>query len=225
VLNGILDRAPETAAAPVALGALPGTLPPTDSLLAWAIEDRPLLEEAELDVRRAESATARAGREIWPDLRLGLAYGQRNRGLGTERMGSVMVGFTLPVFAGSRQHALRDAAAAEGRMAEARRTAARAEVSGVIAKLVAELDAARELVDLYRDEVVPQAWTNVESAFASYRVGAVDFLTLVDAQTAANRYEMELHQLVAGYGATMAALESTLGRTLPAADGELLEVR
>jgi outer membrane protein TolC len=225
VLNGILDRPPSEPVPSVALGTLPRVLPPTDTLLTWAREGRPLLREAELGVHRAASATARAARDIWPDLRLALAYGQRDRGFGTERMGSVMVGFTLPVFAGDHQHALRDAAAAEGRMAEAREASARAEVAAVVARLVAELDAARSLVDLYRDDVVPQARTNVESAFASYRAGAVDFLTLVDAQTTANRYEMELHQLVAGYGATLSALESTVGRALPGLDGQFLEGR
>ncbi len=225
LLNGILDRPSAQPVAPVALGPLPRTIPDADSLLVWAFAERPLMSEAELGVRRAASATARAEREIWPDLRLGMAYGQRDRGFGTERMGSVLVGVTLPVFAGSRQHALRDAAAAEGRMAEARLASVRAEITARVEQLVAELDAARALVDLYRMDVVPQAQTNVESAFASYRAGAVDFLTLVDAQTTANRYEMELYRLVAGYGSILSALESTVGRALPGSGGDLLESR
>jgi outer membrane protein TolC len=224
-LNGILDRPSETPVGAVVLDALPRSLPTHDTLTAWALEGRPLLLEATLAVQRAASATARADREIWPDLRVGLAYGQRDRGLGMERMGSAMVGFTLPVFAGSRQHALKDAAAAEGRAAEARLSSARAEVGSLIGRLLAELDAARTLVDLYRDEVVPQARTNVESAFSSYRVGAVDFMTLVDAQTTANRYEAELYQLIAGYGATVAALESAIGQPVPESPDTLAEPR
>jgi outer membrane protein TolC len=224
-LNGMLDRPTETPVGAVVLEALPRTLPEQDTLIAWALEGRPLLTEATLAVQRAESATSRAEREIWPDLRVGVAYGQRDRGFGTERMGSVLVGVTLPIFAGSRQHALKNAAAAEGRAAEARLSSARAEVGSLIGRLLAELDATRALVDLYRDEVVPQAQTNVASAFSSYRVGVVDFMTLIDAQTTANRYEAELYQLISGYGATVVAIESAVGRPLPVSPDTLTESR
>jgi outer membrane protein TolC len=222
VLNGILDRPVDTTVGVLDPGGLPRDLPPREALEGWAIEDRPLLAEATLGVERASAVAARADREIWPDLRLGLAYGQRDRGFGTEHMGSAMVGLTLPIFAGSRQHALRDAALAEERFAQARRSEVVAEVGASLGRLVADLDATRVLVDLYRDEVVPQARLNVESAFSAYRVGDVEFLTLVDAQMTANRYEAELYALVAAYGATLAALESAVGRTIPR-DGPVLQ--
>ncbi len=221
VLNGILDRPADTPIGAVETVALPRDLPAGTTLEGWAVEDRPLLAEAALGVERAAAVAARADREIWPDLRLGLAYGQRDRGFGREHMGSVMVGVNLPLFAGSRQHALRDAALAEERLAQARRTEALAEVGASLGRLVADLDAARTLVDLYRDEVVPQARSNVESAFSAYRVGSVDFLTLVDAQTTTNRYEAELYSLYASYGTTLAALESAVGRTMPSNESVL----
>ncbi|MDE3014347.1 MAG: TolC family protein, partial [Gemmatimonadota bacterium] len=179
--------------------------------------------EAILGVERAPAEAARADREIWPDIRFGIAYGQRDRGLGTERMGSATVGLTLPIFAGSRQNALRDAAFAEQRVAQARHTETRAQVVATIGAFLADLEAGRALVDLYRDEVVPQARTNVESAFSAYRVGRVDFLTLVDAQTTANRYEGELYALFANYGMTLTALESAVGRAIPS-NGSTLRV-
>lgn len=222
-LNGLLDRPSYTPVGVVVADDVPRDVPARSVLEGWALDSRPLLAETTLGVERATAAAARADREIWPDLRVGIAYGQRDRGLGTEHMGSAMVGLTLPVFAGSRQHALRDAAFAEQRLARARNTEARAQVSATIGALMADLEAARVLVDLYRDEVVPQARTNVESAFSAYRVGRVDFLTLVDAQTTANRYEGELYALFANYGMTLTALESAVGRAIPS-DGPTLRV-
>lgn len=215
-LNGLLDRPTTTIVPAVAAEPLPSGLPAREVLEGWALAARPLVAEAMLDVERASAAAARAGREIWPDLRLGLAYGRRDRGLGTEHMGSAMVGVTLPIFARSRQHALRDAAFAEERVARARRAEVTTRVRATIGELLADLDATRLLVDLYRDDVVPQARTNVESAFSAYRVGRVDFLTLVDAQTTANRYEAELYTLFARYATALGALESAIGRPLPA---------
>jgi outer membrane protein TolC len=100
-------------------------------------------------------------------------------------------------------------------MAEAELSGLEAQVDARIGELLAEWERARSLVELYRDEVLPEARATVESALSSYRVGAVDFLTLVDAQMTVNRYESELHQLLADHGKAVAGLESAVGRTLP----------
>ena len=81
--------------------------------------------------------------------------------------------------------------------------------------MLARLNRARTLVELYRTQVLPQARATVESAFSSYRVGRVDFMTLVDAQMTKNEYERELAALLAEYGAGAAELEMTIGRELP----------
>jgi outer membrane protein TolC len=70
--------------------------------------------------------------------------------------------------------------------------------------------------------VLPQAAAAVQSALASYRVVAVDFMTLVDAQMTVNQYRQELHALLAGYGVRVAELEMAVGRELPAT-GERME--
>jgi len=214
-LNAVLDRPPETPLGSPRLGDLPLELPDAPTLQSWARETRPVLLGARLNVTQAGTRRELADRSIWPDFTIGLSYGQRDRGLGTERMGSAMVGFTLPIHAGSRQHARRDEAAALERLAEAELAARRAEVHARIGELLADLERARSLGELYRDEVIPEARANVESALSSYRVGTVDFMTLVDAQMTVNRYETELHTLVADYGRAIGALESAVGRALP----------
>jgi outer membrane protein, heavy metal efflux system len=62
--------------------------------------------------------------------------------------------------------------------------------------------------------VLPQAEANVTSAFSSYRVGRVDFMTLLDAQMTLNQYRQELYALLAEYG-RVAELEMVIGRELP----------
>ena len=135
--------------------------------------------------------------------------------MGTERMGSLMVGFSVPVFAGQRQFRMREEAAAMQRMAEAEMADARATVDARIGELLADMDRSRTLLELYRSEVLPQSAGTVESAFASYRVGSVDFMTLVDAQMTLNEYEQELYQLQAEYAIALAELEMTVGREIP----------
>jgi cobalt-zinc-cadmium efflux system outer membrane protein len=222
-LNGVVDRPAETVVASPSLSRLPLEVPARDTLVRWAEETRPLLSRARLGVEQADARVDLAGKQIWPDLSFGVTYGQRDAGMGTQRMGSAMIGFSLPVHAGKRQLAARDEARAMQRMAESELGGARAEVGARIGELLAELDRARSLVGLYEGEVLPEARATVESALSSYRVGAVDFMTLVDAQMTVNRYEGEHYQLLADYGKAVAALESTVGRTLPETDRILAE--
>jgi outer membrane protein TolC len=217
-LNGLMDRPAATPVASPALGALPSAVPSQDTLGDWAAESRPLLRRARLGVRQADARADLARKEIWPDLTFGVTYGQRDAGMGVERMGSAMVGFSLPIHASRRQLAMRDEAGAMRRMAEAELGGVDAEVGARIGELLAELERARSLIGLYRGEVLPEARAMVESALSSYRVGAVDFMTLVDAQMTVNRYEGELYQLLAAYGKAVAGLESAVGRPLPRTD-------
>lgn len=214
-LNGLLVRPAETPVPSPVLPDLPADTPARDTLRSWAEETRPMLLEARTGVERAGAARDLARKELWPDLALGVQYGQRDAGMGLERMGSFMVGFSLPVFAGSRQLRMRDEAAAMQRMSVADLAEARADVDARIGELLAELDRARTLIALYAGTVIPQAEATVESSYFSYRVGSVDFMTLVDAQMTVNQYEQEYHQLLADYGVGVAELEAVVGRELP----------
>jgi outer membrane protein, heavy metal efflux system len=224
-LNAVLNRPAGTAVPAVVLPQLPSASPEPATLLAWSEETRPLLSRSRTGVEQAQTRQALARRQIWPNFSIGLQYGQRDGGaMGTERMGSAMVGFSVPIFAASRQLRMRDEAAAMETMAQAELTAVRAQVDSRIGELLAEMDRSRTLIALYRNDVLPQAEANVESSFASYRVGAVDFMTLVDAQMTANRYEQELYALLAEYGRAVAELEATVGRELPATTELMAEV-
>lgn len=224
-LNALLDRPARTPVARPVAPPLPAELPGADTLRRWAEAHRPAVERERLRVRRAETHSERAGREIWPDFTLGAAYGQRSVAGDVQRMASFTVGFELPIFAGRRQLRQKDEASAMAEVARAELAETRAEVHARIGELVADLDRARELIRLYRDEVLPQARTTVESAFASYRAGAVDFRTLVNAQTTLNRYEEEFHRWVADYGGAVTEMETAVGRELLPSDPIPTETR
>ncbi len=225
-LNTLLDRPGDTPVPEAVYPALPADIPAIDTLRAWADGSRPLLQGGRIEVDQAGTRRDLARREIWPDFAVGVEYGRRSTAdMGVERMGSVMVGFSVPVFARSRQLRMRDEAEAMERLARADLTEKHARVDGRIAGLVAELERTRTLVRLFRTEVLPQARTNVESALTSYRSGVVDFMTLVDAQMSVNRYEAELYGLLAEYGVGIAELETTLGREIPPGTHLIVEDR
>jgi outer membrane protein TolC len=215
-LAALLNRAPQADPASPVLPALPAQLPPLDSLIRLAQANRPMIQAGREELRGADAAAALARRELWPDIEVGVQYGWRAgpMGMGTEQMGSLMLGASIPVFARSRQLQLREEAAAMRTMAAADLAAMRAETAGRIASAYADWRRARNLSDLYRSTILPQAQATITSSLAAYRVGDVNFMTLLDNQMTLNRYQQELSALVAEQGKAVAELEMLIGREL-----------
>jgi outer membrane protein TolC len=222
-LNAILNRPSETLVPLPALDPLPASVPERAVLRNWALESRPVLGSHRGEVERAGTRRLLANREIWPDLTVGIQYGLGRMAGDLKSMGGASVGFSIPLYAGRRQMKVRDEAAAMESAARARFEHAFAVVDAQIGAGLADLEQNRTLIRLYREEILPQARATVESSLSSYRVGAVDFMTLLDAQMALNRFEGEYFGLVAAYGSTIARLEMTIGRDLPVTDELLLE--
>ena len=83
-----------------------------------------------------------------------------------------------------------------------------------LTELRAEAERARNLSGLYANAVLPQARAAVESALSAYRVGRVDYMTLVTNQMTVNRYEIESVRLAADYHRALARLEALVGTDL-----------
>lgn len=217
-LNALLDRGAELAVGAPVLPLFPDSLPSRPSLEAIASGDRPMIRAGIEEVNAADASARLARKEIFPDLVVGVQYGQRGKtgemGTGTERMGSLMFGASVPVFARARQLKMREEAAAMKQMAQADLAAMRADTRGKIGEAYAALTRARSLAQLYRTTVLPQAEATVSSALAAYRVGSVDFMTLLDDRMSVNTYRQELSTLEADEGKAWAELEMLTGRVL-----------
>jgi outer membrane protein TolC len=107
---------------------------------------------------------------------------------------------------------MREETVAMREMAEADLAAMRANTRAQVAEAYAGLTRARNLATLYRHTVLPQAEATASSALAAYRVGGVDFMTLLDNRMAVNRYRQELFRLEAEEGQSWAELEMLIGR-------------
>jgi cobalt-zinc-cadmium efflux system outer membrane protein len=207
-LNALLGRD-----ATVPIGGLelspPGPpLPAADSMMRLAANHRPALLAARDRVAAAEDGYRAARRQLYPDLMISATYGQRPQ---FGDMGSLMVGLSLPLWAGSRQLPLR-------RELDALRTAADAaardranETFAQLTELRAEAQRARDLADLYTTAVLPQARAAVDAALSAYRVGQVEFTTLIASELTVNNYDIELVRLAAQYHGAVARVVALLG--------------
>ncbi len=207
-LNALLDR-PATAS----IGALelpwPGDeLPSLDSLVVAAAERRPALRAARERVGAAEAGYRAARRQLYPDFMAGVAYSQRPQ---FADMSTLMVGISVPLWAGRKQLAQRRELQAEQAMADAELRDLGNETYAELVRWRAAAVRASELVQLYATAVIPQARAAVEAALSAYRVGRVDYLTLVENEMTVNRYEIERVRFAAEFHGAVAQLEALTG--------------
>ena len=142
---------------------------------------------------------------------------------GTERMVSLMVGFSVPIWAGRRQLQMRRETEAMRIAAESELRAMQAETRGRLGELTAAVRRTRALRELFRTTILPQAEATVNSTLAAYQAGEVDLPMLLDARMTVNRYTQQVFQLDAEEGTALAELEMLLGRAL--FDPEITEPR
>lgn len=210
-LNALLGRE-----ATVEIGELelprPGfELPSVEALMEMADVQRPGLQAARERARAAEAGYRAARRAIYPDFTVAVAYSQRPQ---FNDWLSFMVGISLPLWAGKSHTPFRREMAAMQAEEEARAVELYNETFAQIAERRAEAERARKLVSLYSTSVLPQARAAVESALSAYRVGKVDFMTLVQNELTVNRFEIEGVRLSADYQRAVAELEALVASDL-----------
>ncbi len=183
-------------------------LPSTVELQALALEHNPMIQAHVRRVAAQERALELAGTATLPDFNVSAGYSFRN---GFGDFFNVMVSAPLPIFAGRKQSqgVVEQTAVLEDH--RARHHAMVNELNSEIASLAAELRRTRQQLLLLNDGILPQARAGLESSTSAYRVGRVDFLTLLDAQVTLYRHELDYHRLLTEFAENLAALERAVG--------------
>lgn len=210
-LNALLGRDASAPVGPLQLAVETQELPSADSLMALAMAQRPALKAAAARVAGAQAGYRLARRELYPDLMIGLAYGQRPA---FDDMGSLMVGLKVPLWAGSRQLPMRREMEAMQAMAEAEARDLYNRTYAELIELRAEAERSRRLSRLYASSILPQARASVQAALAAYRVGRVDYMSVVENQMTVNRYETESVRLLADYWQAVGEIEARIGSAI-----------
>ena len=189
-------------------GDTDGGLPPTADLQQLALENSPMIQAHMRRVAAHERALSLAEAAKLPDVNVSAGYSRR---AGLADFFSVMVSAPLPIFSGRKQdQGVLEQTAVLGEH-RARHRAMIDELNGEVASLAAELQRARDQLALLNDGILPQARTGLSSATASYQVGRVDFLALLDAQVTLYRHDLDYHRLLTDFAKNLAALERAVG--------------
>jgi outer membrane protein, heavy metal efflux system len=213
MLNTLLDRDPSL---PLGLAQEPPQLPidqPLDDLHRLALNDRPELKAAELDVQRSEQSHALAQRQYYPDFNVAFQRFQNyqaNDGFGAYVAMSIPFAFwTKPKYDAGVQEA-----AAAVSVAQAQQHTLENLTRFQVDDLLAKLRATDQVATLYRTTILPQAEQSLESARVGYRVGKGSFLDLIDAQRTWRGFQQEYFKAIVDRQHRLTELEQVVGITL-----------
>ena len=210
MLNTLLDRDP---ASPLGITQEPSQLPlekPIDDLHRLALNDRPELKAAELDVQRNEQSRALAQRQYYPDFNVAFQRFQNfqaNDGFGAYVAMSIPFAFwTKPKYDAGVQEA-----AAAVAVAQAQQHTLENLTRFQINDLLAKLRATDQVATLYRTTILPQGVQSLEAARIGYRAGKAGFLDLIDAQRAWRGFQLEYFKALVERQYRLAELEQVVG--------------
>jgi outer membrane protein TolC len=201
---------------PTPLPSVPKTLNIEISALRQAaIHDRPQLRGLQSLIERNDQEVALLQRDFYPDFDVRLSYGKRERTLDGARrddMVSLTVAVNLPIWRKNRiEPRISEALAMRNRTRELYR-AQSAEVLAALDTQFATAQQSRLSADLIEAGLLPQSRLAVESSLAAYRVGRVDFSTLLDNQMIVYRYELERARTAAAYAKALAEIDFLVGK-------------
>jgi outer membrane protein TolC len=213
MLNTLLDR---DTSSPLGIAQEPSQLPietPLDDLHGLALNDRPEIKAAELDVQRSEQARALAQRQYYPDFNVAVQRFQNyqaNDGFGAYVAMSIPFAFwTKPKYDAGVQEA--EAAVS---VAQAQQHTLENMTRFQINDLLAKFRATDQVATLYRTTILPQAEQSLESARVGYRAGKGGFLDLIDTQRAWRGFQLEYFKALVDRQHRLAELEQVVGITL-----------
>ena len=213
MLNTLLDR---DLASPLGMAEEPAQLPleeSVDNLNRLALNDRPELKAAELDVQRSEQSRALAQRQYYPDFNVAFQRFQNyqtNDGFGAYVAMSIPFAFwTKPKYDAGVQEAEAAVAVAQAQQ-HTLENLTRFQVNDLLAKF----RATDQVATLYRTTILPQAEQSLESARVGYRAGKGGFLDLIDTQRAWRGFQLEYFKALVDRQHRLAELEQVVGITL-----------
>ncbi|MEP7153521.1 MAG: TolC family protein [Nitrospira sp.] len=211
-INRIVNRPPaDPLGTPEEIHVTMLTLP-LPELSRRAGDFSPILQAFAKGVERGEQAVALARREYYPDFDIS-ATGLRNDRI-NENGYQVMLGIRIPLYYATKQRQGVRQAVSELTGARENLTNTRQDVLFRVKDDFVQAQRAERLVTILRDAIIPQASMALRASQASYGVGKVDFLTLLNSLLTLQDSELELHGEMVAHEKAMARLEEVTGGPL-----------
>lgn len=184
-----------------------------DELRAAARANRPQLLAQHRMLDRSTKALDLARKDYYPDFDVRFSYGQRDnfQEMKREDMISFTVAINLPVWRESKREPRVAEAQSMREQASAMYQARLNELDAMLRQQVAAAEQALKSVRLYESSLLPQARLTTDASLSAYRVGRVDFFTLLDSQMTVFGAETGYAASIAAYNKALAEIEFLTG--------------
>jgi len=195
----------------IAVGDIEPAQMPLDATKLVQLSDtgsRELAADRAMEARSSE-ALKLAHQGYWPDFTIGYSYEKTGPRFRDYYM--LSLGAKIPLYFWRKQTPAIEQAALENEAArEQARATKLAVASGAESNLVA-MRTAERIMTIYRDGLIPQAETSQAAAMSAYRVGKVDFQTLLSAVIDLQNLRQEYYRAVADREIAAARIQQIVG--------------
>lgn len=208
LVNSLLFRSPETRIARTAeyrKAQLPYSL---DQLNQMALESSAKLKSQEKNIDRSQYAVELARKEYYPDFAVGFSYVDRDD---MKEMYGIMAKAKLPLYFWRKQRPDLESARLNLTSARKQRESVTSTLGYTVRDAHTVATTSDRLVQLYGSGIIPQSKLALESAFAAYQTGTVDFLTLLDSLVTLLEYELKYFEALTEFQKALAKLEPVIG--------------
>jgi len=211
-INGMLKRA---AADPLAEPEAPRSLPAAQKLVHTALLERMKARNPQLLIEDAGIVYADKTRDLtyrnrWPDASIGATSIYASSKF---QLWGLYARVNIPLQLERRRSQEREAEEMY-LAAQARKTAAENQLQADLSENLAQLAAARDIEQLARTSLVPQAELNYQAALAGYQTSKVDFAVLLESQRQIRNAKLEQLRAQADAQVRLAEIERLVGEDL-----------
>jgi outer membrane protein TolC len=210
-INSLLFRPPDTPVTAALDLPKPQISMSLQQLYQKVLADNPIVRMNRKEIDRSETSVALAKKAFYPDFEVGFSYYNRRQ---MPEMFGLMVSARVPLYFWRKQRPQLESATSDllGQRRQYDDTLSTLYFRLKEPFLKTETDG--KLLDLYESAIIPQATLALDSSISSYRVGSVDFLTLLSNLGTILEYEMKYYDVLADYYRALAGLESLTGEVL-----------
>ena len=167
-----------------------------------------LAADRAMEARSAE-ALKLAHQGYWPDFTVGYSYEKTGPKFRDYYM--LSLGAKVPLYFWRKQTPAIEQAALEAESAREQVRATQLQVSSDGEGSLIAMRTAERILSIYRDGLIPQAETSQASAMAAYRVGKVDFQTLLSSVLDLQNLRQEYYRSLADHEIAIAKLQQVIG--------------
>ncbi len=188
-----------------------------DRLYRLAVAARPELRGRLAAIDRDEKNVELALKKYRPNVTLGLSYMdmEKTNAVTPRTAGGfpnvgLVVGFNLPVYQKKLAAGVAEAQAraiADAKLYDSDRDSTYREIKGLITLARSH----QSIAELFRSSILPKSRQALEASTSDYQVGTVDYVTLITAWREVLQVELQLAQVEAELGKTLASLERVVG--------------